>query len=119
MCLRRALAHHRLTTETNPRTALERIFEGSDDVILCDLMMPEMTGMDLYREVQRRRPDLADRMVFMTTGIFVEESRDFLTTVPGRWLEKPIRVSELEELIDERIRVSDPNGAGLPPSEVV
>ena len=102
--LRRALAHHHLTTETNPHTALERILEGSEDVILCDLMMPDMTGMDLYREVQKSRPDVAERMVFMTAGTFADEGRDFLRAIPGRWIEKPLRITDLEALIYDRVR---------------
>lgn len=103
--LERVLTQHDLTTETDPREALERILEGSDhDVILCDLMMPEMTGMDLYREVRRRRPELAKRMLFMTAGVLAEEGRDFLKSLPGRWVEKPLRISDLEALIEARSR---------------
>ena len=106
--LHRALAHHSLTTEANPHAALEHILEGSDeDIILCDLMMPEMTGMDLYREVLRRRPEFAKRMLFMTAGVLVEEGRDFLNSLPGRWVEKPLRMTDLEALINTRIRADE------------
>ena len=117
--LRRALAHHHVTTETKPLAAIERICEATDDVVLCDLMMPEMTGMDLHREVQRRRPDLAQRMLFMTAGILVEENRDFLATVAGRWIEKPIRIAQLERLIAERLQATEPApGGGSPPGGI-
>ena len=72
--LRRTLAHHHLTTETSSHAGLERILEGAHDVILCDLMMPEMTGIDLYHETRRSHPDLADRMIFMTAGVFMGQA---------------------------------------------
>ena len=103
--LQRALPHHCLTIKSNPRDALERILGGSDDdLVLCDLMMPEMTGMELYAEVQQGRPEFAKRMLFMTAGILVQEGHEFLNSLPGRWIQKPMRVANLEELIDSRIR---------------
>lgn len=60
------------------------------DVILCDLMMPEMTGMQLHEEIARRLPAQARRMVFMTGGAFTDAAQRFLGE-PGRfWLEKPL-----------------------------
>lgn len=102
--LRRALAHHDLTTEVSPRAGLERILEGTYDVILCDLMMPEMSGMEIYYAVRRSQPELADRMLFMTGGLFVENAPDFLTSLSGRWIAKPLRIGDLEQLIQDRVR---------------
>ena len=103
--LRKALVHHEVHTELHAKTALKRILQEDHDVILCDLMMPEMTGMDLYAEIQRDRPDAAQRMLFMTAGTFVEESRDFLTSVSGRWIAKPFTLAELERRIQDRVDV--------------
>ncbi|NQZ98539.1 MAG: response regulator [Myxococcales bacterium] len=101
--LRGALARHHVTTERHPKSALERILREDHDVILCDLMMPEMTGMDLHAEVERVRPEAARRMIFMTAGIFVEQAHEFLTSVAGRWIEKPIGIAELERRIQARL----------------
>ncbi len=71
--------------------ALERLARATTpyDVILCDLMMPDMTGMDLYAEVARIYPGLEERFVIMTGGAFSPRAIEFLARVPNRRLEKP------------------------------
>ena len=88
--LRRALAHHHLTTETNPHTALERILEGSEDVILCDLSMPDMDGPAFYVEVKKIFPAVADKIVFCSGGAFTREAQRFLDNVSNTVLDKPL-----------------------------
>ncbi len=74
------------------------------DVILCDLMMPQMTGMDLHAELLRSLPDQAARMVFLTGGAFTPRARGFLDTVPNQRIEKPFTNAGLRALIDELVR---------------
>ena len=73
---------------TEAQHALSRIAAGQHyDVLLCDLMMPVMTGMDLYAEVVRIAPKLASRLVFMTGGAFTARARAFVECgqpVPGK-----------------------------------
>jgi PAS domain S-box-containing protein len=69
------------------------------DTILCDLMMPEMTGMDLYAEVEKRHPGAERRFVFMTGGAFTPRAADFLARVKNRRLEKPFETSVLKATI--------------------
>ena len=70
------------------------------DVLLCDLMMPEMTGMDLYRKLLGERPDDARRMIFLTGGAFTDEARAFLDETPNLRLEKPFEVQLLRGLVN-------------------
>jgi two-component system NtrC family sensor kinase len=92
-----------VTTCTSPREALQRIVAGEFfDVILCDLMMPELTGMDLYDEVKSRRREMADRMVFMTGGTFTARASAFLEALEARTLHKPFRPHELFALLETR-----------------
>jgi len=80
--------------------ALARLGGGEGyDVILCDLMMPGMTGMDLYAEVLRRAPKLAVRFVFMTGGAFTPRARAFVETIVNPCLEKPIDMRRLRSII--------------------
>ncbi len=80
--------------------ALARIDGGERyDVILCDLMMPGMTGMDLYAEILRRVPKLAARFVFMTGGAFTPRAQAFVETVVNPCLEKPIDMRRLRSII--------------------
>lgn len=75
---------------TSARAAIELLDRGDRfDVILCDLMMPDMTGMDLHVELVRLHPALADRTVFMTGGTFTERAQEFLARVPNARLDKP------------------------------
>jgi PAS domain S-box-containing protein len=73
--------------------------EAAYDVVLCDLMMPGMTGMDLYDEVQRTRPELAGRFVFMTGGAFTPRAREFLARVEAPLMEKPFDRRALEAMV--------------------
>ena len=43
-------------------------------------------------------------MLFMTAGILVKEDHEFLNALPGRWIEKPLRITDLEALIYDRVR---------------
>ncbi len=65
------------------------------DLVLCDLKMPSATGMDLHARWSTERPELADRMVFMTGGAFSESSRRFLVTMAARTIEKPFHPEQL------------------------
>lgn len=63
--------------------------DSAFDCILCDLMMPHVTGMDLYEQVRAQDPHMAQRFVFMTGGAFTPRARTFLSDVDNRCLEKP------------------------------
>jgi signal transduction histidine kinase/CheY-like chemotaxis protein len=72
------------------KAALELL--GSDDgfdLIFCDLMMPGMTGRDVFTELSRTNPGLAEKIVFMTGGAVDQDVRDFVARVPNRCLQKP------------------------------
>jgi PAS domain S-box-containing protein len=69
------------------------------DVVLCDLMMPDMTGMDLFAEVARRHPGVEERFVFMTGGAFTPRATEFLAQVKNRRLEKPFETSVLKATV--------------------
>jgi signal transduction histidine kinase len=85
--------------------ALRRVREGERfDVIVCDLMMPQMTGMELHAELVRLAPELAGRMVFVTGGAFTPGARAFLDNVPNQRLEKPFDAQQLRAVLNDRIR---------------
>lgn len=82
--------------------ALHRIENGPElDWILCDLMMPGLSGMDVYAKLADERPDLAKRMVFITGGAFTDSARDFRNTVKNPFLEKPVDAAQLLSLIGQ------------------
>jgi PAS domain S-box-containing protein len=77
------------------------------DAILCDLIMPELSGMELHARLAASRPDLAARMIFMTGGAFTERAMAFLDSVPNVRLEKPFESVGLRELVRAKVRVRD------------
>jgi PAS domain S-box-containing protein len=94
-------AAHDVTTAASAREALDRIGAGERfDLLLCDLMMPEMTGIDLHEELRQAAPDQATRMVFLSGGAFTARAQAFLRRVPNAYLEKPFKIEELNKLIE-------------------
>jgi PAS domain S-box-containing protein len=69
------------------------------DVLLCDLLMPQVTGMELFSLLCERRPELARRVVFLTGGAFTEGARAFLQRVSAPRLDKPVDVSLLRQTV--------------------
>jgi PAS domain S-box-containing protein len=74
------------------------------DVILCDLMMPEISGMQVHAWVAREAAELLPRMVFMTGGAFTRNASEFLEQVGSRYIEKPFEVRDLMEVLDRVVR---------------
>lgn len=93
---------HRVTVVVTGRAALDLVQGGETfDLILCDLMMPEITGMDLYDRLLAISADQAERMVFLTGGAFTTRAQKFLDGRP--YLEKPFDLRALEDLVAERL----------------
>jgi PAS domain S-box-containing protein len=79
-----------VSVEESSARALERLRGGERfDVILCDLIMPEFSGADLYHRLEALALEQASRMVFMTGNAIVPTTRAFLDSIPNKWLDKP------------------------------
>lgn len=103
--IKRMLNEHDVTTVSNARDALTRIEEGERfDVILSDLMMPELSGMDLHAAIGQIAPDQVEKMVFMTGGAFTGSAREFFEHVPNPTIEKPFDKAALLALIETFLR---------------
>ena len=104
-----------VTTTTQPAQALEWIVSGeSFDVILCDVMMPEMNGVELRARIDAVDPDQAARIVFVTGGVLLPHVRALLESVPNAWIEKPIDIDGLRELVRRRVRAVRPSWRAPP-----
>jgi PAS domain S-box-containing protein len=99
--IRRALAAgHDVVTCGSAEEALAAFRRGERfDAILCDLMMPGMTGMDLHEALAQLVPEQASRMVVLTGGAFTDLARAFLARVPLPRCEKPFDSAELRALV--------------------
>jgi len=95
---------HEVVTVSSAQDALERLTGGEEyDLVLCDLMMPEMTGMELHAELTRKSSRHAASLVFVTGGAFTARARAFLDAVPNERLEKPFEEGRLRALLAERL----------------
>ena len=69
---------HEVVGETNPKLALDRILaDAAFDVVMCDLMMPGMSGMEIYAQVARERPGFERRFVFVTAGPYTGQAQAY------------------------------------------
>lgn len=103
--IRRALdrilrGRHKVVLCAHGAEALERLIAGDRfDVILCDLLMPEMTGIELFAEIEQHFRSQAERMVFMTGGATSESSRQFIEDHSTRVVHKPFHPAEIEAAV--------------------
>jgi PAS domain S-box-containing protein len=94
--------HHDVVLTTLAAEALPRLEAGEQfDLILCDLMMPRMNGMDFHAALQRLRPDLTGRVIFLTGGAFTPQAKAFLDRVPNRRVDKPFNSRALLTVASE------------------
>jgi nitrogen-specific signal transduction histidine kinase/CheY-like chemotaxis protein len=93
---------HDVDVAASGREALERLAKDSAyDLVLCDLMMPDVSGEHVFKAVSEHSPGLLPRFVFMTGGAFTERAQEFLARFQGRQLEKPFNIDEVESLLAE------------------
>jgi len=107
--LKRGLSRHDVVVASDAREALDWIRRGdSFDVILCDLMMPDISGIDVHEYLTRDYPAVASRVVFMTGGAFTSKARQFLSSVSNERIDKPFLLSQVNKLIDRRVAAANP-----------
>jgi CheY-like chemotaxis protein len=100
----RGLRDHEVVAVASGADALALFQQGERfDVILCDLMMPEMPGFDLLDQVRLVAPDQADRMMFMTGGATTTRAREFVQTWRGVVLQKPVSMDAVRETVSKAL----------------
>ncbi len=99
--LRMLLAdRHDVTATTQSEQAVRLLIDGAPvDVIVCDLMMPEPNGIEVFRRVTERRPELKARFIFMTGGAYTGATERFLESNGAPLVLKPFNPVEVEKLI--------------------
>jgi PAS domain S-box-containing protein len=97
---------HEVLSATSGREALTLLAGDDFDVVFCDLMMPAMSGMELYHRIKTDRPGLEARIVFMTGGAFTAGAAEFLASVSNRRLEKPFSLGLIEQIVRDMAGVA-------------
>jgi DNA-binding NtrC family response regulator len=87
----------------NGEAALEKLVAGRYDLILSDVRMPDLDGPALYREVERRRPDLLQRFIFLTGDIMSPETSQFLAQTAVPCLSKPFTLEMVREVVQRML----------------
>ncbi|MEO7093046.1 MAG: ATP-binding protein, partial [Polyangiales bacterium] len=96
---------HDVEVLTSGREALARLRRQPEfDVVICDLMMPDVSGIDLFRTLEAAGDRRVGRFVFMTGGAFTARAREFLDGVPAPTIDKPFDLDRVRELIRGRVR---------------
>jgi DNA-binding NtrC family response regulator len=94
-----------VTLETSGESARRRLLSGEAyDVVLCDLGLPDLSGMEVYRAVARERPELVRAFVLITGGAVTAEARAFMEQHTGPLLQKPFTVTQVERLVSSLAR---------------
>jgi signal transduction histidine kinase len=75
--------------------ALDRVKTQHFDLIICDLKMPRVGGMQFYRELEASKPEMTGRIMFVTGDVAGTEAERFLEETGSRWLAKPFRLKDL------------------------
>ena len=99
MLIQEILNEYEVDVCLNGRDALAMIEAKQYDLVLCDLMMPRMSGMQLYEACVGSNPLIARRFFFLTGGACTPLARDFLESVECPKIMKPFRPSELRDQV--------------------
>jgi two-component system NtrC family sensor kinase len=92
-------AGYAVETVADGQTALQKLQARSFDLVVCDILMPDILGTELYRQAVDAWPYLADRFIFITGNVIEPEIRTFLKNSNLPWLSKPFLPSDIEKLI--------------------
>jgi signal transduction histidine kinase/BarA-like signal transduction histidine kinase len=93
----------RVDRASDGEDALARMRQRTYDVVICDLKMPRVSGMMLYRAIAATTPALARRVIFVTEDIADIDAERFLADSGCRWLVKPFRTADLLRAVSDTI----------------
>jgi len=97
--LQAALARHEVHVATNGEEGRRLALEEPWDLVLCDLMMPAVNGMEIHAALAATVPGRERCLVFLTGGAFTPKARDFLDAVDNPVLHKPFRLAAVRDLV--------------------
>lgn len=99
---------------SNGADALSRLERHAFDLVLSDTKMPQMDGMELYREIERRFPALRRRIIFVTGDVLDPDKQRFLEETRAPFLNKPFDLADLRRLVLQMVADRNTPGAAAP-----
>lgn len=96
--------HHQVTICTRGSEALEMAALNDYQVVFCDVMMPEMNGIEFHEKLRNVQSTLAQRLVFMTGGLFITEVRERLSQLPNPCISKPFQPEAVLDAVRRSVR---------------
>jgi CheY-like chemotaxis protein len=109
--IKRVLREYETVTAANGAAAMRILKrDQSFDLIICDLMMPVVSGIDLHRWLAKEHEHLAIRFMFSTGNAFMPEERDYLAQVDNPRLVKPLAPRAFKKIVNDFIQRTK-NGA--------
>lgn len=109
--LGRALRGHEVTVAASGAQGAARCLAEDFDVVVCDLTMPDVDGIEVYERTVRDRPAMGPRFVFVTGGSLVPYAGEFLARTGNRCIPKPFGVEQLRRAVDEVGKAGRATGA--------
>ena len=94
---------YKVDTARNGKLALEKIQVRDYEVIICDVKMPVMNGIQLYEILKKRKPKMAERIIFISGDIINRETIRFLKTCGCMYLGKPFKIEMLRKSVSHLI----------------
>ena len=102
---KRSLAkHYDVVFAEGGQQALDALAEDDAfDLVVCDLMMPQVDGIRVFEHARAHHPHLVDRFLFCSGGAFTPRAREFIATNGNRLIEKPVSPRELDAGIQQAL----------------
>jgi len=95
---------HEVVKAESGAAAIELLeHDQSFDLIICDMMMPAVSGMDLHKWLVDKNPELAKNVLFITGGAFTPKTREYLAQIDNLRVEKPFDSKDLQHMVNELI----------------
>jgi PAS domain S-box-containing protein len=108
--LARLVRTHEVQVARDGADALRLIAEDPRwDVIFCDLMMPNVSGVEFYEQLRTRHPELLGRLAFMTGGAFTDRARELLIVSAVPRLDKPFDAATVHAVVQRLLSEQPPS----------
>jgi PAS domain S-box-containing protein len=92
---------HGIDTAANGQEAWKKASENAYDLVITDVRMPGMNGIELYRKLLAQRPEMKNHVIFITGDLIDSDTANFLAQVEARAIAKPLEVAQVIEAVTE------------------